>query len=171
MRKFQVVSKEYYSNCMVEAIKAKMRNPQIKLYFCKPRMTENRNFQMFHFMWSDGKADYDFSDLKENELPPYRNLIFKGVIRKFDLGFAERYSIYRNAKSRKDTKSMMKKEWIRRAARTFGQAAIGVIVADLAAGVDITDLKGVLTLVVGPAIAAGLAAVMNMDKKKESEVE
>ena len=53
---------------------------------------------MFHFMWSDGVADYDFSDLKENELSPYRNLFFKGVIRKFDLGFAERYTKYRNKK-------------------------------------------------------------------------
>lgn len=66
---------------------------------------------------------------------------------------------------------MIKKEWLRRAVRTFGQAFAGVIVADVAAGVDLTDLKGVLTLVVGPAIAAGIAAVMNMDKKTESEGE
>lgn len=59
---------------------------------------------------------------------------------------------------------MIKKEWLRRAVRTFGQAFTGVIVADVAAGVDLTDLKGVLTLVVGPAIAAGIAAVMNMEK-------
>lgn len=66
---------------------------------------------------------------------------------------------------------MIKKEWLKRAVRTFGQAFIGVIVADVAAGVDLIDLKGVLTLVVGPAIAAGIAAVMNMDKKTESEGE
>lgn len=66
---------------------------------------------------------------------------------------------------------MIKKEWLRRAVRTFGQAFTGVIVADVAAGVDLIDLKGVLTLVVGPAIAAGIAAVMNMDKKTESEGE
>lgn len=66
---------------------------------------------------------------------------------------------------------MIKKEWLKRAVRTFGQAFIGVIVTDVATGVDLTDLKGVLTLVVGPAIAAGIAAVMNMDKKTESEGE
>lgn len=71
----------------------------------------------------------------------------------------------------KGDRSMIKKEWFKRAVRTFGQAAFGVIVASLAAGIDITDLKGVLTLVIGPAIAAGLAAVMNMNTKKESEVE
>lgn len=68
---------------------------------------------------------------------------------------------------RKDMRDMIKKEWLRRAVRTFGQAFTGVIIADLAAGVDITDIKGVLTLVVGPAIAAGIAAVMNMDRKSE----
>ena len=51
---------------------------------------------MFHFMWSDGKADYDFSDLHDGEMPWYQDFIFKGAIRKFDLGFAKRYTRYRN---------------------------------------------------------------------------
>lgn len=83
---------------MFEALKAKIKDPKVKIYFCKPRITENGHFQMFHFLWSDGKADYDFSDLEE--LPSDRCLInyilFKGVVRKFDLGFAERYTKYRN---------------------------------------------------------------------------
>lgn len=62
---------------------------------------------------------------------------------------------------------MIKKEWFKRAARTFGQAFVGVIIADIAAGVDITNIKGMLTMVIGPAVAAGIAAVMNMDDKKE----
>lgn len=95
---YKIISKEYCSNCMIEALKAKIRNPNVKIYFCKPRITENGHFQMFHFMWTDGKADYDFSDLEENGLPPYRNFLFKGVIRKFELGFAERYCKYRNGK-------------------------------------------------------------------------
>lgn len=81
---------------MIEALKAKIRNHKVKIYFCKPRTTENGRFQMFHFMWSDGNADYDFSDLCENERPWYKDFIFKGVIRKFDLGFADRYTKYRN---------------------------------------------------------------------------
>ena len=95
--KYEIVSKEYRSNCMVEAIKAKIRNPKVKIYFCKPIIKKGR-FQNFHFIWSDGKADYDFSDLEESELPLYKHLLFKGVIRKFDLGFAERYCMYRNKK-------------------------------------------------------------------------
>lgn len=96
MQSFEIVSKEYYSNCMIEALKAKIKDPKVKIYFCKPRITENGHFQMFHFLWSDGKADYDFSDLKENGLPPYKNLFFKGAVRKFHVGFAERYTKYRN---------------------------------------------------------------------------
>lgn len=60
----------------------------------------------------------------------------------------------------------MKKEWMRRVLRTFGQAFIAVIVTDVAAGIDLTDAKGLVQVVLMPAIAAGIAAVMNM---KESE--
>ena len=100
MQKYEIISDEYYSNCMIEALKAKIKNRNVKIYFCKPRITENGHFQMGHFMWSDGKADYDFSDFEENGLPPYRTLIFKGAIRKFEHGFAEKYSKYRNGKRR-----------------------------------------------------------------------
>lgn len=51
---------------------------------------------MFHFMWSDGIADYDFSDLNDEEMPWYKDFIFKGYLRKFKRGFAKRYSTYRN---------------------------------------------------------------------------
>ena len=93
MKSFEIISNEYYSNCVIEALKAKIKDPKkIKIYFCKPRITENKHFQMFHFMWSDGKADYDFSDLHDGEMPWYQDFIFKGAIRKFDLGFAKRYT-------------------------------------------------------------------------------
>ena len=100
MENYKIVSKEYYSNCMFEALKAKIYNPKVKIYFCKPRIAENGHFQMFHFMWSDGIADYDFSDLTENGRLLYRNLILKGVSRKFECGFAEKYT--KNRKLRKD---------------------------------------------------------------------
>ena len=95
---YEITTKAYYANCLIEALKAKLRNPQVRLYFCKPRITENGHFQMFHFMWSDGVADYDFSDLNAGEMPWYRCLVFKGVIRRFKLGFAREYANYRNRK-------------------------------------------------------------------------
>lgn len=92
MSTFKYISKELYSNCFIQAIKAKIHDRTVKLYFCRPRFVNGR-FQMFHFMWSDGTADYDFSDLTENcHLPWYKCFIFKGRIRMFPKGFAEKYS-------------------------------------------------------------------------------
>ena len=104
--KFEIVSHENYSNCMFEAVKAKLRDPRIRLNFCRPRITENGRFQMFHFMWGDGKADYDFSDLGENGLPPWRNLFFKGAVRRFPAGFAAKYTEYRNMAGGKGMKQL-----------------------------------------------------------------
>lgn len=97
MSKYEIISREYYSNCLIEVIKAKIKNPSIKIYFCKPKF-EHGKFQMFHFMWSDGKADYDFSDIGIDPLPLHRMLLFKGAIRKFKRGFAKRYSVRQNSK-------------------------------------------------------------------------
>lgn len=97
--KFQYITFEFKSNCMIEALKAKIRNPKgTKVYFCKPRITENGNFQWCHFMWSDGKFDYDFSDDENTPLPWYGCFWFVGRIRRFRCGFAKRYSEYRNKK-------------------------------------------------------------------------
>lgn len=89
---FQCVTPEYVSNCLIEAVKAKLKDPRrVKLYFCKPNKR-----RMFHFMWSDGAADYDFSDAYcENEKFCVRPL-FRGRIRRFKLGFAARYCALRN---------------------------------------------------------------------------
>ena len=76
--KFEIVSHEYYSNCLFEAVKAKLRDPRIRLYFCRPRITENGRFQMFHFMW----------------------------VRKFPAGFAAKYTEYRNMAGGKKIKQL-----------------------------------------------------------------
>ena len=51
---------------------------------------------MLHFMWTDGEADYDFSDCEDRDKRWYECLLFKGRIRKFRLGFAARYTASRN---------------------------------------------------------------------------
>lgn len=59
---------------------------------------------------------------------------------------------------------MRYKETIRRAIRTFAQAAVGYIVANLALikWDDPGALKTTVTAVITTAVAAGLAAVMNL---------
>lgn len=97
MDRFEYITGYYKSNCFIEAMKAKLKNWHgVKIYFCKPRITENGNFQMCHFMWTDYYHDYDFSDDQDDELPWYKCFLFKGRIRMFRYGFAEKYSNYRN---------------------------------------------------------------------------
>lgn len=99
MGNFHYVTSEFMSNCCIEAVKAKLRDwNNVKIYFCKPRITENGNFQFMHFMWSNGIHDYDFSDKEYTELPWYKCFLFSGAIREFPLGSAERYWKYRNKK-------------------------------------------------------------------------
>lgn len=95
---FEYISDFYYSNCMIEALKAKIRNPsKVRVYFCKPDFRKG-HFQFIHFMWDDEDASYDFSDCEEDRLPLYKLFFFKGKIRRFKHGFAEKYSKQRNRK-------------------------------------------------------------------------
>ena len=75
----------FYSNCLIEALKAKLKNPRkIKITFV-PKSEKGS----CHFMWSDGEADYDFG--VERDIKWHEVLWFKGCIRKYCLGFNERY--------------------------------------------------------------------------------
>ena len=59
----------------------------------------------------------------------------------------------------------IKKEWLRRAIRTFVQAAVGYIVVVIP-NIDFSDTSALKTALVGAgvsAVAAGIAAVMNAD--------
>jgi len=51
-------------------------------------------------MWSDGKFDYDFADTPKDEdvapMPFYKTLLYRGNIRQFNLGTANKYSRQRN---------------------------------------------------------------------------
>lgn len=64
------------------------------------------------------------------------------------------------------------KETLKRAARTFLQAAVGYIAANFAmyTGSDFSDLDVLKTVLLGigvSAVAAGLAAVMNLPKNEK----
>lgn len=46
-----IISKDFYSNCLLEALKAKLKNPKVKITYISPFANE-----VFcpHFLWSDG---------------------------------------------------------------------------------------------------------------------
>lgn len=63
------------------------------------------------------------------------------------------------------------KEMLIRALRTFGQAAVGYIAANIVivttdAGADSGAMKTALVTLITAAVAAGIAAVMNLPAKK-----
>ena len=60
----------------------------------------------------------------------------------------------------------MSKDFIWRIVKTFIQAVISALVVFLADGVDFTNKEAVKTLIVG-VIAAGISAVMNINKAKK----
>lgn len=97
-KKFVYISKPYKSNCLLEALKEKLKYPKTTtIYFCPPRITENGNYQWCHFMWSNPFHSFDFSDDEETGLPWYKTFWYKGRIRMFDGDFARRYTKYRRS--------------------------------------------------------------------------
>ena len=83
-------SKDFYSNCLLEALKHKFRNwNNVSITYISPRYNE-----VFcpHFLWSDGEHDYDFG--VERELKWYEVFWFKGHIRQRKLGWNKRWKKY-----------------------------------------------------------------------------
>ena len=77
---------EYYSNCLIEAIKAKIRHPiKVKIKYIPAHMNE-----VFcpHIMWHDGEYTYDF--YVKGYLKPIQRLWHKGYIRKSEYGYYDR---------------------------------------------------------------------------------
>lgn len=57
-KKMEIISNDFYSNCLIEAVKAKVKDwKHIKIIYVSP--FDNEVFCP-HFFWSDGKYDYDF---------------------------------------------------------------------------------------------------------------
>lgn len=63
---------------------------------------------------------------------------------------------------------MFKKEWVKRAVRTFLQTAIGTFATGIAAGFEINNWKTYVITLSASAISAGIAAVMNMKGVSEN---
>lgn len=89
MKRYEIISEEFISNCLIQAIWHKLKDwKHVKIF----ASFKNKHI---HFMWSDGKYDYDFSDNGQKPFKWYHLISYRGVIRKFDLGFAEWYKKYK----------------------------------------------------------------------------
>ena len=88
-KKFEIISKDYYSNCFIEAIKAKIKDwKHIEITYVS---TFDNEVFCPHFFWSDGKYDYDFGIEGMGDRGIIDWTIHKGHVRKREHGFAERY--------------------------------------------------------------------------------
>jgi len=72
-----IENKSYYSNCLIEAIKAKYRIKNIIIY----ANYEKDRFNIPHFYWKDinNNLFYHFTALDPN-LPAYKQLWFEGKV-------------------------------------------------------------------------------------------
>lgn len=97
--RWEYASKIYYSNCVIEALRAKLRHPlKVTVYFCKPFKNRFHVHEGIHVMWADKDGSYDFSDAWDVENPGEQHPIwYRGQIRKFKPDFARRYSEWRNS--------------------------------------------------------------------------
>ena len=82
----QTITKEFYSNCLIEALKHKLKNKDVKITCISPKYKGGLSP---HFLWSDGVNDYDFG--VDYRLKWYQVFLFKGTIRMRPLGWNENY--------------------------------------------------------------------------------
>lgn len=75
----------FWSNCLLEATKAKIQHP----FKVKVTVVPRSEARCPHFLWSDGKYDYDFG--VERRLVGVQVLLFRGYIRRRSLGFNRKY--------------------------------------------------------------------------------
>ena len=86
----------FWSNCLVEAIKAKLHDP----FHTKITVVWRSEAGIPHFLWSAPQGDFDFG--VERRLTGFQKIWFEGYIRKRRSGFNERY------------KRLMQERWSRR---------------------------------------------------------
>ena len=81
----EIIKGPFWSNCLFETLKAKIKHPFIVKVTIVPRSEANCP----HFLWSDGEYDYDFG--VERRLTGVQILLFRGYIRRRKLGFNKKY--------------------------------------------------------------------------------
>lgn len=72
-----------YSNCLIEAIKAKIRNPSsVKIHIISPKL----NNGLFHMYWIENGKVFHYSDPKNNGnlLSTLLHPLFNGIIKNPD---------------------------------------------------------------------------------------
>lgn len=77
--------KPYWSNCIIEAIRAKLKDPAIRLIMIWPWQND---VWCPHIMWTDGHFEYDFH---AHDVPMLGWVWHRGKIRTKPMGWARSY--------------------------------------------------------------------------------
>ena len=77
--------KPYWSNCIIEAVKARLRNNKVRFIMIWPWQNE---VWCPHLMWTDGNFEYDFHAW---DVPMLGWIWHRGVIRMKPIGWARSY--------------------------------------------------------------------------------
>lgn len=78
-----------FSNCLIEAIKAKIKNPKLKIKMIPPEV----NNGVIHFYWTDGETVYHYSRKPEEQ--NNRSFLFCGKLKTSRLSVFESILIHR----------------------------------------------------------------------------
>ena len=84
------LTKIFYSNCLIEAIKAKIKDPKhVKLLFIPKKYNEHNSIS-FHCFWMKDDIVYDFRAESFNKKHLWQLFLFKGHIRANEKKYYER---------------------------------------------------------------------------------
>lgn len=98
----EIISAFYYSNCLLEALKAKVLNPRTELHFCLPYKRPSRGIGSSHVLWEDDDYSYDFSDEEWDDSGKFWQYFwYRGCIRRWPKEFAGSFSAKRNRMAKK----------------------------------------------------------------------
>ena len=81
----EIIKGPFWSNCFLEAVKAKIRHP----FRVRLTIVPRSEAKCPHFLWSDREFDYDFGT--ERRLSGSQILLFRGYIWRRTLGFNQKY--------------------------------------------------------------------------------
>ena len=83
-----VISKDFYSNCFIEAIKAKIMNWKKHRVLCIPKRINHES--NCHYVWIDKETEKIYEFVSDKQLNFFETLFYKGHIQEIP---AERHSI------------------------------------------------------------------------------
>lgn len=99
----EIVKENYYSNCLYEALKAKIKNRKVHIYV----MWDFKTSIFPHFWWEEYGAAYSFVSDKTRR---WQILLFKGHLEKRNFRIFKMYSNAQNYEVKQKIKNLFKKE-------------------------------------------------------------